>query len=375
MKMLEEILSDAVPHTISAEGKQDLRSAEVFVIDNVAEYLYAQTDQEEWDVKSDFPCLAPPFPSFWMEYGRPSKIVSRIHGTQSNRDLPYRIGLWFQAMEPGDLVHKLKAAPEATNDELRFLAQELEKRLTPQIDRELRTLHEAGISLFSTEAKERLSAPAKIVLNLLGRYKSLKAFDRPGFEDGFRAEQEVLKTRWMVLCLNFMQMARHGPIIGPIGQHVLYLSETGAVADQQCSFNAALIQEKHWADGGGGISTIWFPGLLAISFCHCKNVTIRAAETVPEKLARRQKERGRLPGLAYKVLEIGPMKAVLERTQTEHATGLKRALHICRGHFALYEDNGLFGKYKGRFWIPQHLRGSIQQGAIEKTYDVKAGAR
>jgi hypothetical protein len=80
MKMLEEILSNSVPHHISAQGKAELAQCEVFLIDNVAEYLYAQTDQDIWNPKTDFPCLAPPFPSFWMEYGRPSRILSSIDG-------------------------------------------------------------------------------------------------------------------------------------------------------------------------------------------------------------------------------------------------------------------------------------------------------
>jgi hypothetical protein len=66
------------------------------------------------------------------------------------------------------------------------------------------------------------------------------------------------------------------------------------------------------------------------------------------------------------------MKAILQKTAQENHTGLKRALHICRGHFAHYEDKGLFGKYKGRFWIPQHVRGSIETGAALKDYQVNA---
>jgi len=373
MRMLEELLTDAVPHMLSDQGKQDLRAAEVFLIDNVAEYLYAQTDQEEWHVKTDFPCLAPPFPSFWMEFGRPSKVISNLCGTQTNRNLPYRVGMWFQAMEPNALARRLKSEPGATRDQLLSVIQELNRRFTPEIKQELEKLHDAGVPLTGPGSENRLSPHARAVVALLGQYQALRDLGTPDFEEKFRAQTEKKQTRWMVLCMTFIQSIRHGQIAGPVGQHVLCLSETGAVLDEQCTFNATLIKEEQWNTAGAGISTLWFSGLLAISFCHCRNVTIRDAPAaeVPAKLAKRQRERGRLPGLAYKVLEIGPMKAVLERTRSEHSTGLKRALHICRGHFALYEDKGLFGKYRGRYWIPQHLRGEIAQGAVEKAYDVR----
>jgi hypothetical protein len=50
---------------------------------------------------------------------------------------------------------------------------------------------------------------------------------------------------------------------------------------------------------------------------------------------------------------------------------LSRAFHICRGPFAVYEGSGLFGKYFGRFWIPQHVRGSQSSGIVVKDNAVK----
>jgi hypothetical protein len=35
----------------------------------------------------------------------------------------------------------------------------------------------------------------------------------------------------------------------------------------------------------------------------------------------------------------------------------------------------LFGKYFGRFYIPQHCRGSIRQGIIAKDYRARPGGR
>lgn len=52
------------------------------LIDNVADYYFTGTDQENWDLEKHFPNLAPPFEMFWMEHKLPKKIVSEL-GDQS----------------------------------------------------------------------------------------------------------------------------------------------------------------------------------------------------------------------------------------------------------------------------------------------------
>jgi hypothetical protein len=112
--------------------------------------------------------------------------------------------------------------------------------------------------------------------------------------------------------------------------------------------------------------------LLALSFMHCKNVVRRDAtesEGPPAKWLRRMKQ----PTLRYHVLEIDPMKEVLRREGGSETNGLKKALHICRGHFATFtEARPLFGKYAGTFWKPAHVRGTKEQGVVVKDYAVNA---
>lgn len=53
---------------------------------------------------------------------------------------------------------------------------------------------------------------------------------------------------------------------------------------------------------------------------------------------------------------------------------MKKALHICRGHFKHYGRDGkglLFGKHKATVWIPMHVRGDIEEGAVVKDHSVK----
>jgi hypothetical protein len=54
--------------------------------------------------------------------------------------------------------------------------------------------------------------------------------------------------------------------------------------------------------------------------------------------------------------------------------GLKRALHICRGHFKDYTKRGLFGKIHGVFWWSEHLAGALQRGLVKKEYSVRPPA-
>lgn len=113
--------------------------------------------------------------------------------------------------------------------------------------------------------------------------------------------------------------------------------------------------------------------LMAISFMHCKNVArIDATETEgpSPKWIRRQKQ----PTLRYHVLQIDPMKEVLRKEGGSETNGLKKALHICRGHFATFsEEKPLFGKLAGTFWRPSHVRGSAKEGVVVKDYQVNPG--
>lgn len=118
---------------------------------------------------------------------------------------------------------------------------------------------------------------------------------------------------------------------------------------------------------------VFYPVLLALSFMHCKNV--KATEEIPSpKLSKQHKRKYGAPLLRYHVLQIDHMKSVLDQEGHASETGLKRALHICRGHFSVYKDEDgkrLFGKHAGRFWMPMHIRGTPELGVVVKDYKVK----
>lgn len=117
---------------------------------------------------------------------------------------------------------------------------------------------------------------------------------------------------------------------------------------------------------------------LTISLMNCKNV-----ELIDQKpsagLSRKHERRTGEPLVTYKVLKVQSMSTVKHPTDLTQVSNKQQVgesilpLHIARGHFKDFRDGkGLFGKLKGVYWWDQHVRGSIENGAIIKDYDVQA---
>jgi hypothetical protein len=164
-------------------------------------------------------------------------------------------------------------------------------------------------------------------------------------------------TKWILWCEVFIDYGQRGIAAqGPHGSIFMLVDEHGAILD------------KPWMqayDGGKytgvmrNLMTFTHPTLLAITFLHCRNVTV-VDNPVPPKLARRYRERheGRAPA-AHKTLIIEPLKSVLRKEGRSGEVGIQKAMHICRGHFKDYrEGRGLFGKYHQLVWQPMLVRGT-----------------
>lgn len=174
-------------------------------------------------------------------------------------------------------------------------------------------------------------------------------------------------AKWDLACMGFQ--GDGGQRASFFGIYRMLVDEQGAVISMV--FDAPLGMKSEDANTTGALmSGLVWTGLLAVSFMHCKNVEM--VEHGPgTRPAGARNRRG--PRIKFYTLQIDPMKKVLRTEGHSDTTGLKKALHICRGHFAHYTDEKkLFGKYTGTFWRPMHTRGSVEHGKVIKDYAVNA---
>jgi len=120
------------------------------------------------------------------------------------------------------------------------------------------------------------------------------------------------------------------------------------------------------------ISSCLFPVIFAIAFTHCKNVDVDKIE-ISKKLQNSRIKRGKQPFFRFNTIIIDPMRNIIKTEGGAEMVGFKRALHICRGHFATYTDeHPLFGRVTGTFWKSMHLRGNKKEGVVIKDYKIEA---
>ena len=118
--------------------------------------------------------------------------------------------------------------------------------------------------------------------------------------------------------------------------------------------------------------------LMTLAFMNCKNVNqidVTKEEGPPPKWCRRQRVRE----LKYHALKIDPNFGSRPPSGERKTEGDRsgKALHICRGHFVHYRNDGVSKGFMGKgiygtFWVPAHVRGSLDQGKVISTYNVMA---
>jgi hypothetical protein len=309
--MQTEKFQDAVEH------------AEVIIVDNVADYYITQTEQraDAWGVV-DFPNCAPVFPLMWLE-ARTSK-VNWLHAW----------GALFMSMD-------LTEVPELHTKIYGNLKDAL--YLTRETFAEARWYTQVAVML------QQYPNPDTVVpTNLLAHYL-VKA-------DG------TLVTHRFDEGTDIFAHAEAGEAAirkDAKGRYIL-IDSTGSVVDgsrkgfkpeEVLTFNHQLL------------NPLW----MAVSFLHCKNVV--TTKTDPCHLHGKKKASIQCARVHYKTLDIHPMREVLKREGASESTGLKYALHICRGHFRDYsQGRGLFGRHKGLYWFEPHFRGSSTYGEVVKDY-------
>lgn len=180
------------------------------------------------------------------------------------------------------------------------------------------------------------------------------------------------KTKLVLICSMWVSDTRKPILSSPVWTgfvHAVFVDKLGAFLGMLTLRPAAPVGHK---PDPLAISTAQNEMMvlgMGLSFMNCKNVK-RIEQAEPRKESWHAKEK--CPVFRFHTLDINPMKEVLRTEGQSESTGLKRALHICRGHFAHYsEEKPLFGKYAGDFFVPSHVRGSLDQGVVAKDYNVK----
>jgi hypothetical protein len=302
--------SNAVLQERCAGLREDLRRSTVLVIDNVAKYYFQHhtNPKGRMDGPEEFPQLAPPFPCAFYEY----KIEPSMYDVMFND------------------------------------AEEGRPRL----------FDTAGVLIRSVDAQE--------VLNVAPDVACFLEESRPG-----------VSPKWVLIITLFTRRSADRDVYGPSELLMLAIGEDGQATNRLRSrpwgindkCYDQLSDQRLMELGSPGRAIL--PAFLATSFLHCRNVTTQE-HVPPPKLSKAFQRRHGRPLIQFRTLAIEPMKEVLRREGQVQTSGLKHALHLCRGHFKDYRNSGgLFGKHQGLFWWDMHARGTLDQGAVVKDYAIK----
>lgn len=346
--------------------KTEITKSQVIVADNVCEYLYAGTDQEVWDFTTDFPSCVPPFETCFVEMKRPSTIRSVDPKIDLNQEVvrqqPQMWG-WFCE------CHSLEGINYSEQTDIRG-------RIVEQINK-LKGMVNPNLLMILTNAADpqkaynALSIPEQTYIQamvLLGKIDS-GDISLEKVRELIAQSPEVQRGKWLVH--GHILIADSGVIRGPMAFIRFVTDENGSIVQKPAmgghfwTHTESAFAEKLYST----FMSLAMPLALTFSFMNCKNVVVQ--DNQPRPLSQREIKAKQRPWVTYKTLDINPMRRVLRTEGASEETGLKRAMHICRGHFANYsEEKPLFGRLAGRFWIPSHIRGSIENGTVLKDYRV-----
>jgi hypothetical protein len=315
--------------------QKEIEQAEVFIVDNVAKYFHEEMELSSTWWSGDFPNCAPPYGAFWMEARAPQLSVYK------GKITPLTVHAWGALFLASDLY--------AVSPEDRQRAYQMFKQV------------------FSLEQY----AEAKwwvTVIPFVQPFMNADSLGHLNVQGHFliKANGEMLICEYREGTEEFARVsAQEGTAVkrDAQGAYVGADSQWGLL-DDNLPPSLETFQSRVLA-----AHEFLYPFWLAISFLHCKNVT--TAQVDPCHPQGKKKASMQCQRMHYHTLNIHPMREVLRREGKQESTGLKQALHICRGHFRDYsKGSGLFGKHKGLYWFDQHLRGSSKYGEVVKDYAI-----
>jgi len=116
------------------------------------------------------------------------------------------------------------------------------------------------------------------------------------------------------------------------------------------------------------------PIQMTLTFLNLKNVRLSdPGLPVPEKFARAHERKHDQPLVRYRTVQVQGGGTALAPLPGP-GSGRVMPVHMVRGHMAEYGTDGrglLFGRYAGKFFIHQHLRGKRSAGVSLHDYNVR----
>lgn len=322
-----------VPMSRSADYARKVVTYDPIIdVSNVADYVWDQ--QESWSTtdKDQFPCLTPPFPSFFMEYRRPSFFTHERDDLQTEegrrRFSDTRIGRsnWVRVSTAGWQIERYGV-------------------LFDSID-----LH-AG--------------------------QTFDDFPIPMMEMGGKNILDHVHpdSRWIMRGTLYIKQKGMKQAQGPVGYWIGGLDERGVLLkDAVVGFPLTNLMDPDerffWTTM---LAPTFQPMLRAISYMHCKNID-QQTHTPPPKLSKAHAKKHGKPLLKYRTLVIQPLMKGGKGGSSGGGGGGEKSHHFVRGHFADYREKGLFGRenMKRIFWFDMHMRGSKDVGEVIGDYEVKS---
>lgn len=304
---MQQILSHAVGALLGG--------APVIVGDSCAEFYYAGTEKEHWDIKTDFPVLIPPFRTFWIEWTQPSLIRSKVYGINKPDTSSFALS--------GTLV-TVSTPPE----------------------------------MVAAWGQSEITAYLKLAqgADYVWRFQPI------GMINGAQASLFGVSEAFAV----------------PVGDYWIATTSAGAVTNFVCTStsDARAITGEGYVDLVGKEAPLFIhPALLTITFLNLRNGTLTPAELrVPPKFARNYAKRKGQELVRYHTVLVDPSRTTKPSVVGE-GTGTGMPLSLVRGHLVTYADEDgrrLFGKLHGTFMRPPHVRGSAKEGVSVHNYKVKA---
>lgn len=389
---------------------EQVRNSVVIIGDNVSNYYYEGNEQETWVLEKDFPNVAPPFELFFLDFKAPSSVNSAVTGHHPwPKEMPIAWGLLCQGQEQGKPPVDL-----SQESQRRSLQAGYQQRLR-ELQQQCTLFGYDEHSAPNHEIPRRFTLKQQDAIGFLKRvqlgYQLIQKGDWEAVErliyrnTGYYPGAKWVLSASLFTEYNYSHQKKGRVAITPTWRWKIGVNAQGMAIGSEDVHNGPLAQEYFLqnTEPGANLEEIverlagaYYPflctGLLTLSFLHCKNVALKTVEEPgsleqpppASRKAQKQKRQKQTairdqqqpvqppPTVTYHILDVEPMKKVLRTEGQAEQQGLKRAMHICRGHFAHYEEGkGLFGKYHGTYWRAQHVRGEASQGTHIKDYRIK----